>query len=910
MLGRHFVAAQEGFIIQPQSEVISPNLSEAKHRFPKLLTKKKILKPKIALVLSGGGARSIAAIGVLKVLEEKKIPIDLIVGTSMGSTIGGLYAMGYSPEQLQQIVDTTNWDELLSYADDIKRRDIFLDQKITRDKSVLVLRFEGFEPVIPQAFSTGQRLTNYLNLLTLQGLYQPEKNFDDLRIPFRAVTTDLITGKRIVIDRGDMTEAMRASMAVPLLFSSVPLDTLQLLDGGLVDNLPVDVAIEKEADIIIAVDMTSPLRPKDKLNAPWEIADQITTIMMQAANKLARSKAHIVITPDLGENLSSDFTNHKSLISAGEAATIKNIPELINLIEEQNKNKNRQVGDITYNRPKFTNTHQLPNDFQDKIELYKKRGWLNKSEIQLLINDIYNEGSYADVKAEITKYVDSTSINFLLVQNPILMDVLISGNQIFTSETLRKEFDSLIGKPLNSRFINNVFDSLVHRYKRDGYSLARIRDARFDSISNTAIIIVDEGVIYRTDVEGNKKTRAWVLRREVPWKQNEIFTIIKAAQGISNLYGTNYFEQIRLAVRYEGDSNQFSIPTIYARERSAELIRFGLRADNERNIQLSLDVRDENLLGAATEFGFFAGGGSRNQSYICELKSIRIFHSYLTFTLRGYSLIRDINVFSNVLSNASYDIDREIVGEYREIRKGGSISFGTQLERLGSVNIEGRLEKHKLYNIFNNPISNQEYNISSVRFGTYVDNQDKYPYPTDGVVINFFYESALVKLIESVGFTKMYFSYENYKNLFKHHTIRPKIIIGVADETLPLGEHFSLGGQHNFFGYREDDKRGRQILVASLEYQYKMPIKIFFETYLKARYDFGAIWARTEEMRLEDFKHGIGVTIGLDTPIGPAEFSIGRSFYLRKDILNKPLGFGPYLAYFSIGYPITGVIRN
>jgi NTE family protein len=135
-------------------------------------------------------------------------------------------------------------------------------------------------------------------------------------------------------------------------------------------------------------------------------------------------------------------------------------------------------------------------------------------------------------------------------------------------------------------------------------------------------------------------------------------------------------------------------------------------------------------------------------------------------------------------------------------------------------------------------------------------------------------------------------------------------MLGVADETLPLSEYFSLGGQQNFFGYREDDARGRQLFVASLEYQYKLPFSLFFDTYFKTRYDFGAVWERAEEMRLVDFKHGVGITIGLDTPIGPAEFSLGRAFHINKLFSDHPMSFGPFVVYFSIGYPITGVVRN
>jgi NTE family protein len=890
--------------------IIKPDFSDAAPRYPNLSSFHPIQRPKVAIVLSGGGARGIAAIGVLRVLERNRMPADLIVGTSMGSIIGGLYAMGYSSDQLQRMVDTTDWDELLSFTDDARRRDLFLDQKLARDRSVLVLRFDGFSPVIPKAFSTGQRLSKYLNILSLQGIYQPDPSFDDLRIPFRAVTTDLVTGKRIVIDSGDMTEALRASMAIPLLFSSVPRDSMQLLDGGVVGNLPVDVALEQHAEIVVAVDMVSPLRPKSSLNAPWEIADQITTIMMQEVNKLARAKADLVIVPNIGSHMSSDFTNLDSLIASGESAAEAALPLLRKLIEEHTLQRYHKVDTVRYENPRFFWKGDTTSVFDDCLRAFERRGRVNKTDLQILINEAYDKGDYAAVEGSVEQHRDSTCISINVKQNPILKEAIISGNQVFPSDSLISVFRPLFGRPLNVKRTVSAIERLLSIYRTSGYSFARIIDVRFDSVSSKLCISIDEGVIYRTDVRGTEKTRGWVLRREVPWQDNDLFTISKASQGISNLYGTSLFEQIRISVKHEGDSSKLNIPVINVQERNTELIRFGLRIDNERNIQPSIDIRNENLFGTGAEIGLYIGGGTRNQSYISEIKATRIFNSYLTFNLKGYSLIRDINTYADVSLTSSNNIDRERVGEYREIRNGILASFGAQLERLGSVAVEGRLEKHRISNVFSDPITSEEYNLSSIRFGTTVDTQDKLPYPTDGIVINFSYESAIVKQTSSVGFTKMFFSYETYQTIVKNHTIHPRFMLGVADKTLPIIEQFSLGGQQNFFGYREDNARGRQLLVASLEYQYKLPFSLFFDTYFKFRYDFGALWASVEEMRMEDFRHGIGVTFGLDTPIGPAEFSLGRSFYLRKDLLKHPFTFGPFVAYFSIGFPISGVIRN
>ncbi len=886
--------------------IIRPELSESELRSPRLFPYRSVQHPHIAVVLSGGGARGVASIGVLRVLERNDIPIDLIVGTSMGSVIGGLYAMGYSPDQLQQMIDTTNWEDLLSYTDEARRRDMFLDQKLARDKSVLVLRFEGLTPVIPEAFSTGQRLTNYLNILTLQALYKPEPSFDDLRVPFRAVTTDLVAGKRIVLDRGDMTEALRASLSVPLLFSSVPRDSMQLLDGGLVDNLPVDVAIAYHADIIVAVDMVSPLRPKSKLNAPWEIADQITTIMMQEATKLARAKANIVIAPKLNDHLSSDFTDLDSLIVAGEIAAEQSLPLFKKLMRECTLKKYQTDSTIRYEHPQFSWTSEMPSEYQDSLHMYEKRGWVMKTDLQVLVNDMYETGDYAAVEEVVEQQKDSAVIKIILSPTPVLRNANIFGNSVFPIDTLLSLFRPLYGQHLNAKRMTFAFEHLLAKYRTSGFSLARILHVLFDTTSNSLNIIIDEGVVSRTDIQGTTKTRDWVLRRELPWHENDLMTLSKISQGMTNLYGTSLFEQMHISVHHEGDSSQWNIATIHARERNTELIRFGLRVDNERNIQPSIDIRDENLFGAGAEIGLLIGGGTRNQSYVAEMKATRLFNTYLTFNLKGYSIVRDINVYDDGPANNSSRFERDRVGEYEERRNGGLMSFGTQLERLGSVTVEGRLEKINVYNIFNSTITNQEYNISSIRFGTSVDTQDKFPYPTDGIVLDFSYESALMKLIDALGFTKMYFSYDTYNMFHKGHVIHPRFRIGVADETLPISEQFSLGGQQDFFGFREDNFRGRQLLSASLEYQYRLPFNLFFDTYFKARYDFGSVWAKTVEMRLKDFKHGIGVTIGLDTPIGPAEFSLGRSFYF----LNSSVIFGPFAAYFSIGYPIFGVVRN
>jgi NTE family protein len=423
-----------------------------------------------------------------------------------------------------------------------------------------------------------------------------------------------------------------------------------------------------------------------------------------------------------------------------------------------------------------------------------------------------------------------------------------------------------------------------------------------DRSSGIARVLIDEGVVYRRDIRGTTKTKDYVLWRELPWEEGDVFQVARVAEGIARLYGTNLFEQVSVSVHQEGERGERNIVVINARERSTDLIRVGLLVNDERNIQPSIDIRDENLLGIGAELGIHAFGGPRNRSLVGEFKARRIFDSYLTFGFTGYSSFRDVNVYADESLPDAKRWNRIRVGEYRELRQGGTVTFGTQLERLGTVTVDGRLESHRVWSISGHPVETESFRIGSVKFGLKIDTQDRYPFPRNGVTMNFSYESAVLPAVRGAGFTKMWFASDWYQTYFHRHTLHPRIRFGFADETLPITEQFSLGGQQSFFGLREDNSRGRQLLVASLEYRYASPVRIFFDTYLSARYDLGSIWAAPEEIRLKDLRHGLGIGLAFDTPIGLAEFSVGQSFYFRRDLLNNPISLGPLLGYFTIGY--------
>jgi NTE family protein len=276
-------------------------------------------RPRIGLALSGGGARGFAHIGVIKVLQEWRIPVDVIAGTSMGSVVGGLRALGYSPDELAGIAKNVNWQEI--FRDETPREALFYGQKQAESKFFIQLGVRGLKLELPSGLSAGQKIFNLFSLLTLPAA--GIQDFDHLPIPYRAVATDLVSGQEVVLDgrRLSLAEAMRASMSVPGAFTPVDSGDMLLVDGGLVKNLPVDVVQGMGADLVIAVNVSAPLRTKGELDSVLAVMDQTISLQMvrSTQQQIQLAQGHgIVLTPDLHDLSSTDFPQAQEIMRRGE----------------------------------------------------------------------------------------------------------------------------------------------------------------------------------------------------------------------------------------------------------------------------------------------------------------------------------------------------------------------------------------------------------------------------------------------------------------------------------------------------------------------------------------------------------------------------------------------------------------
>lgn len=280
-------------------------------------------RPRIGLALGGGGARGAAHIGVLKELERLRIPIDAIAGTSMGAIVGGLYASGKTPDELQQLVESLDWADAFDDQSKREHRSFRRKQDDAAFPIPLELGLREGSLQLPKGLIQGQKLSLILREQLLQVYHV--NDFDDLPTPFRAVASDIETGDAHVMSQGDIELAIRASISAPGIFAPVDVDGHALVDGGLVGNVPVSVVREMDVDIIIAVDVEFPLYPPEQLQSALAITEQMLTILIrkETLRELAGlSDDDILIRPELGEYASTNFAEITQTIPPGAAATV------------------------------------------------------------------------------------------------------------------------------------------------------------------------------------------------------------------------------------------------------------------------------------------------------------------------------------------------------------------------------------------------------------------------------------------------------------------------------------------------------------------------------------------------------------------------------------------------------------
>lgn len=308
-------------------------------------------KPKVAVVLSGGGAKGIAHIPLLQALDSLGIVPDIIIGTSMGSVVGGLYAAGYSGDSIAVLTHNADWGELL--GGDVSLQDVTVEEKSEFKTYLADFDLVDGKPKVSSGLIKDQKLREYLSTLTYQVFNISD--FDDLPTPFRAMTTDIVNGKEVLLDSGSLGFAMRASMSIPGVFEPMPYNNTLLVDGGVLNNFPVDIAKEMGYDIIIGSDVGGGMQTKDKLNSIPALLFQAGMLTSNLKNPANREMCDVLIDhmPYLTYS-TGDFEKGDAIYEQGKIATQLNMEQLVAVADQVKSFKQR--------------THEVP-DVKDEFSL-------------------------------------------------------------------------------------------------------------------------------------------------------------------------------------------------------------------------------------------------------------------------------------------------------------------------------------------------------------------------------------------------------------------------------------------------------------------------------------------------------------------------------------------------------------
>ncbi len=842
------------------------------HYFP-------VQKPQVMLVLSGGGARGIAHVGVLKALQEHGIAVDMVIGTSMGAVVGGFFAAGYSAERIETIIKKIDWTGV--FSEQGLRENQLVSQKNIPRRHILQFRLKGLVPIVPPALTQGQQVLQVIYDELLSANFRAESNFDRLPIPFRAVATDLLSGQAVVLQSGDLAEAMNASLAMPLLFAPVERDGRWLVDGGIANNLPTDIARNLGADVVIAVDVSSPLRSRENIRAPWEIADQVSTIMMAEPTRRRRQLADVLIKPHLRGHTGADFSRLDSLIQWGYQAALEKLQEIHAAIYRQRKS---HLGPIRLlvkvHRVVYRGIPAKALKLSQKRRIVREGNFVYTSDIMRDMLTLDATGWLQTISAHLEGSFDSLIVVFNGKPFPHIRRVRILDGGILPDSLKHFARELLTGKDINIFQLKKIISHLEQWAYQHQFALFHVDTLIYNPKTKHLFVRFNPGVLDAIEITGNLHTRNWVILRDVPLKVGRPFRSDLAVQAIKNVYSSGLFYRVSGEVR---QMNQRYVFVLKVKERESMVLRLGARASLERKSDAIAEILEDNLLGFGVKFSMAGILGVLRREAEMSFYTTRIFRTYLTHRLNLFYRERQDRLYYNVLTD-----DWEY---YRTIRRGFHFSIGQLIQRLGLISAEMRIESVHITGASPRFPYNEQFQVRSLLVRSIIDKRDQLPFPQRGFYSHWFWESGDKQFLgSSRSFTRFFVNVEGFFPLNDRLNLHPFIQSGTGDLTVPFSEFFRLGGENNFPGMFENELFGRQIIHLGMALRYLMPVQnIRFYHFL--RYDMGGTWLRPDDrIQWRDFQHSVSYALGVKTLLGPIKFTVAHWFHQRT------------LVYFSLGY--------
>jgi len=865
------------------------------------------MRKTVGLALSGGGANGFSQIGVLKALEEEKIPVDFIAGTSIGALVGGLYSSGYTAAELEAIAHSLPLKNLFSLDNEAPRTNSYLEQKNIRDRATIAIRFDKFKLVMPKSLSSAQPITRAIDLLILNAPYHTTSEFSDLPVAFRAVTTDLVSGRRVTLTSGPLSEAMRASSTIPILYQPIMRNGLKLADGGLVANLPVDELETAGAGYKIAVDTHGRMyKDGDDIDVPWKAADQAMTILTQVQYPVQLDQADIVISPELGDHKATDISDIDRLIEAGYAKG-KLLASTISRNIQIAPAHDLGIGRYTKTIRGIPDTPAYIEQMRTANGIVRNASQLRATLRELLATDLFTR-AHAEVDAR------ARSVVFVLRPLPRIDKVEVTGGPAgaVPEKELKSAFQPITGTLYTNAIATRSLEKLVRLYRNRGYSLVSIDQACVDG--DRLRIRLSSGRLDAISITQDRHiTKETPIRRELDVDTTRAFRLADAEKSIDNLYGTGVFNRVSLSTE-SPDSRKDGQPhylEVRLDEKTPNVLRLGLRYDETSNAQMLLDFRNENMHGTTNSIGGWAKISEKNNRFNIEFSIPRIGRTPLTMYSRAFYDQRDIETRQRRLTADPPPSQFFQPYAFGIQRYGITTAFGTQIRTSARLVADLTLQNAQSFprNATAKPFGTEDLNMASIGAQFTLDTRNSSFLPTTGRYTNLRYSSTH-SISEGLNpFWQLIGSHEENLSIGDNATIQLSAVAGTGSPDVPFSEKFFLGGMGNnysyrFIGLKENDLIGSNLFAAGAQLRYKSPVQLIFPTSLIAAYNIGNVWQLRRQMALTQLVQGVGVGLVWETPLGPARLTAAKTFaFETEDVKDTAdLDFSKMVFYFSLGH--------
>jgi len=503
----------------------------------------------------------------------------------------------------------------------------------------------------------------------------------------------------------------------------------------------------------------------------------------------------------------------------------------------------------------FEGNQKVETDFILKFIKIRPESTVTVDQVKSDLEEIFACGYFADVYASLQNIdPEEYSLRFHLTENPPLDKIIFQNNTIYPDSILYQRINFQPTEILNYKVLQQILDSTVAFYHRDGYSLAHIEEVNYDSVSNSLNVKINEGMISRIELSGNRRTRKWMVLSNLPQKPGKPFNSRKVSSGISNIYSTGLFEKVNFSTHLTGAG---MVLKLKVKEKKFNIVRIGAHYNDEYQTEGFLQLIDANVFGVGNRITAHLQYGERKQIYKLNFKADRIFKTYLTYKLVIFHQRDGRKLFE----------DHQKIADFSQQRWGANFSLGQHISRLGIISVETKAEKVKI----EDGIFKDTYNTRSIIIRSLVDTFDKYPFPNEGKYHHLYVELAGDILGGDLVYRKAFTSLESYFPLHRRVNFHPKVAIGISDGTVPISEKFTLGGCDEFYGLFAGELKGDKMFVGSLGLRFRF----FHRLYWTWRYDMGEVWTELESIKLKNLKHGFGSSLAFDTPLGPLVFAYG-----------------------------------